>query len=277
MARPFSQTSEREYNARLAVPDHMRWLTAWKDESAQARSTLKAHQCDLRFDPSTNGTIDFFPASGASAKKPCLIFIHGGYWRSMDKSDFSFIAPPWVARGANVLIPNYMLCPQASLENIVIQIRACYQWVLHQSERLNIDQSRLLLVGHSAGAHLAAMILADSNLKGPASLLGLSGIYDLLPLTQTSINHDLGLDDIAAKALSPQYVPRPKKNYRLQLYAGALESSAFHQQNAQFAAAWGAEVQGTLSGLHHFSVLDPLKDPTTLLFRNCEDLLFSSL
>lgn len=274
MTSTFSETHEREYNARLAVPDHLRWLNAWRDESLQARARLDVRR-DLRFDQDTNGEADFFPAPGPAGKKPCLVFIHGGYWRAMDKSDFSFIAPPWVARGAHVLIPNYMLCPQANLGDIVMQIKRGYQWILNQSDALDIDRSRLQLVGHSAGAHLAAMILADPALKSPAALLGLSGIYDLLPLVETSINTDLRLDHITAKALSPQYMPRPQKNCRLQLYTGALESKAFHQQSAQFAAAWAAEARGELTGLHHFSILDPLKDPSSPLFRSCETLLFS--
>ena len=274
MTPAFSEALDRAYNARLAVPDHMRWFSDWRAKSTHARATLKAH-CDLQFDPANNGTTDFFPAEGLASKAPCLIFIHGGYWRSMDKSDFSFIAPPWVACGAHVLIPNYMLCPQANLEDIVTQIRGHYQWVLRESERLNIDPSRLLLVGHSAGAHLAAMILGDPTLKSPAAMLGLSGIYDLIPLLQTSINADLNLSESAARALSPALLPRPQKDCRLRLYAGALESTEFHQQTRQFASAWAAEDQSLLPGLHHFSILDPLSEPGTSLFRCCEELLFS--
>ena len=274
MTPAFSDALDRAYNARLAVPDHMRWFSDWRAKSTHARATLKAH-CDLQFDPANNGTTDFFPAEGLASKAPCLIFIHGGYWRSMDKSDFSFIAPPWVACGAHVLIPNYMLCPQANLEDIVTQIRGHYQWVLRESGQLNIDPSRLLLVGHSAGAHLAAMILGDPTLKSPAAMLGLSGIYDLIPLLQTSINADLNLSESAARALSPALLPRPQKDCRLRLYAGALESTEFHQQTRQFASAWAAEDQGLLSGLHHFSILDPLSEPGTSLFRCCEELLFS--
>lgn len=210
MTPAFSEALDRAYNARLAVPDHMRWFSDWRAKSTHARATLKAH-CDLQFDPANNGTTDFFPAEGLASKAPCLIFIHGGYWRSMDKSDFSFIAPPWVACGAHVLIPNYMLCPQANLEDIVTQIRGHYQWVLRESEQLNIDPSRLLLVGHSAGAHLAAMILGDPTLKSPAAMLGLSGIYDLIPLLQTSINADLNLSESAARTLSPALLPRPRR------------------------------------------------------------------
>ena len=274
MTPAFSEALDRAYNARLAVPDHMRWFSDWRAKSTHARATLKAH-CDLQFDPANNGTTDFFPAEGLASKAPCLIFIHGGYWRSMDKSDFSFIAPPWVARGAHVLIPNYLLCPQANLEDIVTQIRGHYQWVLRESGQLNIDPSRLLLVGHSAGAHLAAMILGDPTLKSPAAMLGLSGIYDLRPLLQTSINADLNLSESAARALSPALLPRPQKDCRLRLYAGALESTEFHQQTRQFASAWAAEDQGLLPGLHHFSILDPLSEPGTSLFRCCEELLFS--
>ena len=274
MTPAFSEALDRAYNARLAVPDHMRWFSDWRAKSTHARATLKAH-CDLQFDPANNGTTDFFPAEGLASKAPCLIFIHGGYWRSMDKSDFSFIAPPWVARGAHVLIPNYLLCPQANLEDIVTQIRGHYQWVLRESGQLNIDPSRLLLVGHSAGAHLAAMILGDPTLKSPAAMLGLSGIYDLIPLLQTSINADLNLSESAARALSPGLLPRPQKDCRLRLYAGALESTEFHQQTRQFASAWAAEDQSLLPGLHHLSILDPLSEPGTSLFRCCEELLFS--
>lgn len=99
------------------------------------------------------------------------------------------------AAGAHVLVINYMLCPRATIGEIVKQVRRGYRWIVDHSATLGLDPSRLTLVGHSAGAHLAAAILTDPQLPAPSAILGLSGIYDLTPLVQTSMNQELKLDE----------------------------------------------------------------------------------
>ncbi|MFM7966424.1 MAG: alpha/beta hydrolase, partial [Betaproteobacteria bacterium] len=151
--------------------------------------------------------------------------------------------------------------------------RRGYRWIVDHSARLGLDSSRLTLVGHSAGAHLAATILTDSQLPAPSAILGLSGIYDLTPLVQTSMNQELKLDEPTARALSPLFSDRPKKSCRLHLYDGGLESLGFHDQTNRLAEAWDAEAYGQLAGLHHFSILDPLKDEKSMLFQCCKRLI----
>lgn len=267
-----SEALERDYNARLAVPDHPIWFGAWKNESDRAREEL-ACQLDLVYDRGEKGSLDFFPAQHATGPCPCLVFIHGGYWRAMDKSDFSFLATPWVGRGVHVIVMNYMLCPQATLSDIVSQVRSGYRWMCKQADSLGIDDKKILLIGHSAGAHLAAMVLADATHPAPAGMLGLSGIYDLVPLLQTSINQDLKLNETTAKELSPMHLARPQRSYQLRIYDGQQESAGFHGQTDSFARAWGAQGHGQLPGLHHFSILDPLKDPASALARQCAQIL----
>ncbi|MFM7966090.1 MAG: alpha/beta hydrolase, partial [Betaproteobacteria bacterium] len=155
-----SDEFEQHYNARLAVPDHATWFDAWKTESAEARRELSC-QLDIAYDNEEKGSLDFFPAAQTAGARPGLIFIHGGYWKAMDKSDYSWIARPWVRQGAHVLVINYMLCPKATIGEIVNQVRRGYRWIVNHSARLGLDSSQLTLVGHSAGAHLAATILTD--------------------------------------------------------------------------------------------------------------------
>jgi len=267
-----SDEFERHYNARLAVPDHATWFDAWKTESVAARQELVC-QLDIAYDNEEKGSLDFFSATQKTGARPSLIFIHGGYWKAMDKSDYSWIARPWVQQGAHVLVINYMLCPKATIGEIVKQVRRGYRWIVDHSATLGLDPSRLTLVGHSAGAHLAAAILTDPQLPAPSAILGLSGIYDLTPLVQTSMNQELKLDEPIARALSPLLSDRPKKSCRLHLYDGGLESLGFHDQTNRLAQAWGAEAYGQLAGLHHFSILDPLKDEKSMLFQCCKRLI----
>jgi arylformamidase len=181
-----------------------------------------------------------------------------------------------VQQGAHVLVINYMLCPKATIGEIVKQVRRGYRWIVDHSATLGLDSTRLILVGHSAGAHLAASIITDPQLPAPYAILGLSGIYDLQPLVQTSMNQELKLDEPTARALSPLLSDRPEKKCRLHLYDGGLESSGFHYQTNALAQAWGAEAHGQLPGLHHFSILDPLKDEKSMLFQCCKRLIESA-
>ena len=141
-----------------------------------------------------------------------LVYIHGGYWRALDKRDASFVAPPFVAAGALVVVPNYALCPAASIDEIVRQQRAALAWVWRHAAAHGGDPERIVVAGHSAGGHLAATMLAtdwpgvDPGL--PADLvkgaLSLSGVFELEPLRHAPfLAPDLQLDAAAAEAPQP--------------------------------------------------------------------------
>ncbi len=212
-----------------------------------------------------------------------LVYIHGGYWRALDKRDASFIAPPFVAAGAMVVVPNYALCPAASIEEIVGQQRAALAWVWRHAAAHGGDPERIVVAGHSAGGHLAAMMLAtdwpgvDPGL--PADLvkgaLSLSGVFELEPLRHAPfLAPDLRLDAAAAERLSPIVLTAPKRP--LFALVGGDESEEFLRQNALIAQAWGpaaVPVCEAVPGRHHMSVLRELAEPGSRTHRLALQLL----
>jgi arylformamidase len=204
-----------------------------------------------------------------------LVFIHGGWWRALDKRDLSFIAPTFVHAGAMVVVPNYALCPAVSIEAIALQMTQALAWTWRHAALYGGDPQRIVVAGHSAGAHLAAMLLCcDWPAVAPElpadmvrSALAISGVYELEPLRHAPfLQADLRLTPASARKLSPALFPAPQG--RLYAAAGADESWEFLRQNALIQQAWGREavpVCETVPGAHHFSVLHDLVDPKSRL------------
>jgi arylformamidase len=270
----------REYNNRELFPDHPRHFARWQESSARARSTMSCH-LDVAYGASPGETLDIFPARKGDGS--ALLFIHGGYWRSLDKKDFSFLAPALVDAGVSLVVVNYDLCPKVTIERIVQQMLAASAWLYRNAERYGMDEDRLYVSGHSAGGHLAAMMLAalwpvhDRAL--PKDLykgaLAVSGVYDLRPLTHvTWLNGDLRLDGEAAITLSPAFLP-PATRAPLYLAVGGLESSEFKRQNALLAQHWKAVLGGEVAmpGRDHFTVIDGLADPSNPLFAGARRMM----
>ena len=257
-----------QYNNRALVPDYARHLARWAEASALSRSQSDC-QLDLPYGDGAAEKLDVFvpPRPGA----PVLVFVHGGYWRALDKSDVSFVAPVFTQAGAMVVVPNYALCPAVSVEHITLQLVRSLQWVWHNAARHGGDPQRIVVAGHSAGGHLAAMLLscrwkqvADEL---PAQLVGgalsISGLFDMEPLRHTPfLQTDLRLTPASVRRLSPAFFPRPVGP--LHALAGADESEEFIRQNQLIRDQWGptsVPVCETLPGRHHFSVLTDLVDP----------------
>jgi arylformamidase len=263
----------REYNNRELVPDHPRYFARWQQASADARAKLGGY-LDRRYGEAPGETIDLFPARKGDGT--CLFFIHGGYWRSLDKSDHSFIAPAWVEAGVSVAVVNYDLCPKVGVDEIVRQMLRASRWLWLHAGDYGIDEKRLFVSGHSAGGHLTAMMMAalwpifDRRL--PANLfkgaLAISGVYDLRPIVEVPwLNADLKLDEAAARRLSPAFMPAASRSPVITC-VGADESSEFRRQNALLGERWKSVHAGdvTVPGAHHFSVVDGLGDPSSALF-----------
>jgi arylformamidase len=263
----------REYNNRELFPDHARHFARWAESSARARGTMTCY-LDRAYGASPAETLDIFPARKGDGS--ALVFIHGGYWRSLDKKDFSYLAPAWVDAGVSLVMVNYGLAPAVSVERIVQQMLAASAWLYHHAEEYGMDEDRLFVCGHSAGGHLAAMMLAalwpvyDRAL--PRDLykgaLAVSGVYDLRPLVQVGwLNGDLRLDESSALKLSPAFLP-PATRAPLCLAVGGLESSEFKRQNALLAQRWKQVLARDvpMPGRDHFTVIDGLADPANPLF-----------
>jgi len=268
---------EAQYNNRDRVPEHAQHFLRWAEASHLVRRKSAAH-IDLAYGDGAGEKLDIFPAAHTSPASgaPVLVFIHGGYWRSLDKGDFSFIAPALNAAGATVVLPNYALCPVVDIEHIALQMTRALAWVWHHAAQYGADNSRIGVVGHSAGGHLATMLLScrwkDVDAALPAqplhAALSISGLFDLEPLRKVpSLQADLKLTPAAVRRLSPAFFPRPKIG-RLFTAVGMEESDEFLRQNALIRDVWGptaVPVCETLAGLNHFSVVEGLADARSRL------------
>jgi len=263
----------REYNNRELFPDYPRHFARWAETSARARSIMTCY-LDRAYGSSPGETLDIFPSRKGDGS--VLMFIHGGYWRSLDKRDFSFLAPAWVDAGVSLVVVNYDLCPAVSLERIVQQMLAASVWLYRNAEAYGMDEDRLYVSGHSAGGHLTAMMLAalwpviDASL--PKNLykggLAVSGVYDLRPLVDIDwLKGDLRLDEGAATKASPAFLP-PASRSPLSLAVGGQESSEFKRQNALLAERWKRVLLEDIAmpGTDHFTVIDGLADAGNPLF-----------
>ncbi len=262
---------DSQYNNRLRVPTCGDILARWTEASALARSVSPA-MLDVPYGSGAGETLDVFPAAPSAGGAPVLIFLHGGYWRSLDKSDHSFVAPSFTADGAMVVVPNYALCPSVDIGHITLQLAAAVAWTFRHAAAYGGDPSRIALAGHSAGGHLAAMLLScrwkdfadDLPVQPLAGALSISGLYDLEPLRHTPyLQPDLRLNPASVARLSPAFFPRPKGT-RLYAAVGLDESDEFLRQNRLIRDVWGptaVPVCETVPGANHFTVLNSLVDP----------------
>ncbi len=250
----------RAYAPRLQVPDMQSVFAEWNADGAVARQNAGA--LDLYYGRGRDEMLDFYPAARADA--PLWVFLHGGYWQACTKDQHGQFAEGMRAQGFAVAVLDYPLCPETPLAEIVLSLRHALQFLVGQSAALGFDPARLHLAGHSAGAHLAAMAAADPHGPDIASVLLLSGVFDLDPLFHLPMGRMIGLSDRdEARALSPLFCPQPKT--RVGLVLGALETDEFKRQSAEMAVAWGAQTPLHLDKCHHFNLLEELRRPSALL------------
>lgn len=284
---------DRMYNNRALVPEHPAFLENWARMSSAARDAANDAQLDVPYGTGAREVLDIFPPQDtAGHAAPVLVFVHGGYWRSLDKRDHSFIAPAFTRQGICVVMPNYPLCPGTDAHPVTIPaIASCLvqalAWTWRNVAAHGGDPSRITVVGHSAGGHLATMMLAcDWKAVAPdlppdmvRNALSISGLFDLRPLRKVPFLGDsLRLNDADALRASPALWPAPVRG-ELHAVVGADESDEFVRQNALIREAWGAAcvpVCEAMPGLHHFSVVDALADPAHALHARALALLSKS-
>jgi len=274
-----------QYNNRARIPEHPQIFERWARASERVRAGMTS-VLDVAYGDGPNETLDVFPA--AQRGSPVFVFIHGGWWRSLDKSDHSFLAASLVAAGAMVAMPNYALCPGSdeqpvSVETITLQMVRALTWVYRNAALYGGRPGRIVVAGHSAGAHLAAMLLCcdwhevagDLPARVVHSALAISGVYDLEPVRQTPfLQGDLRLTPEAVDKLSPAYFRKPQG--RLVAAVGAQESEEFLRQNELIQQAWGSgtvPVCETIADTNHLTVLHDLADPSGRLHRLALELL----
>ncbi|MCV2367539.1 alpha/beta hydrolase [Roseateles oligotrophus] len=259
---------DQQYDNRVRVADSAVFLDRWARASQLVREQARC-LLDIPYGEAVTERLDVFPSDVPNA--PVMVFLHGGYWRALDKSDCSFVASSFTDEGAMVVIPNYSLCPDVGMERIPLQLVQALAWVWRHAAEHGGDPMRVVLVGHSAGAHLASMLnCCDWKAVAPdlphhlvKGVLAISGVYDLGPIRQAPfLQNDLKLDADTVRRLSPVQFPAPEAP----VYAivGEQESEEFRRQNRLIRQAWGRRVVPIceeIKGCNHFDILHDLADP----------------
>ena len=202
---------------------------------------------DIRYGARPEETLHLFPAKNSVGAAPLHIFIHGGFWRSMEAAQFGFLARGFVPFGAALALIDYPLIPAVRLSDIVASCRAAIAWAYHHGSEYGLDRERIFISGNSAGGHLVAEMLdraMDISSRLPADAIkggtAISGIYDLAPVAASFQNDILQLTDEEVATFSPLH---REVDIKAPVIAtvGGNETNEFLRQTADFADALRAK------------------------------------
>jgi arylformamidase len=278
---------DEQYNNRARFPNFTEHFKSWGEWSTATRATLPS-ALDLAFGPTEIEKIDIFPAEKTGA--PIYVFIHGGYWYSLDKSDYSYVAEGMRPHGIATMVNNFGLAPAHDMDEIVRQNRAALAYLWRNASKHGGDPNRIYVAGHSAGGHLAAMLLATDWPAFGAGLprdlvkgaCAIGGIFDLEPIRLSFLNAKLHLTEGQVQRHSPLRQAYPVRA-PLSLVVAADESDEFHRQSQEMERFWNKSVSKAElvvpQRLDHFDVVNQLRDPACNLvklqldhMRTCFDL-----
>lgn len=219
--------------------------------SAEARAALGARVQTL-----ADGTEYVSAGPGA----PLLVFVHGGYWQALSAAASLYLAPGALAQGWSYAAVEYPIAPQGTLPQMIAACTAS----LSAFAALG-PHREVVVAGHSAGAHLTAMMaLATVPAIAVARVVLLSGVFDLRPIVHTTVNDPLHLDEESAAGLSPALLPIASPTPTLVAW-GDNETDAFKAQSHVMAArlriAGAGVTELERSPRHHFDIVDDLVDP----------------
>lgn len=278
-----AETLEQHFNPRVACAGAQQHLDDFARRSAATRAHLPGRY-GLRYGDGAKATLDVHAPDGADGAAPLVMFIHGGFWRALDKDDHTFVAPALLASGAVLANVNYDLCPTVTLDAMVEQIADAVRYCHAHAGEWGADGGRLFLVGHSAGAHLAAEMLQREWPRGepaPGAIRGvaaLTGIYEPEVILHLTVNAEARIaPEVAARrdCLARAFRLRP----RMLVAVGGDEPAGWQAQSTAFAAACADGGLRTdtivVPGANHFTILeralcdgDPLHAAVTGLWRD---------
>jgi len=249
---------EREYSPSSCLPggDLAPVIERYIEQSADARRRLPVIE-GVQYGVAESQYLDLFPAEDKAA--PLHIFIHGGYWQQLSARESAVMAPALHKAGVSLAVVNYTLAPDASIGAMIEECRNAILYLRDRAAEMGFDPNRISASGHSAGAHLLAMVMAgDWPGENPVGkTIYISGIYDLEPIALTYVNEPLGLDSETAKALSPL-----KQDFHHEcpalVIAGENETGEFQRQSK----AWHEHLLGAgvasefrLLNCNHFDII----------------------
>ncbi len=267
--------SGRVENSEQLISGHI------SDAAAYREAPGRIADYDVEYGSGPRNRMDIFwpnTEAGEKRKSPIVMFIHGGYWHLLDRTAFSHLAGGLNSEGIAVAIPSYTLCPDIEIDGIITEMRRACLILFHTYKK------RLTVVGHSAGGHLAACMMAtdweDLHPGLPhdlvASGMGISGLYDLLPLLKTPVNDFVQMDEETAKAASPIHW-MPEISQRFEAWVGSEESNEYHRQSREIANRWhmlGTPTNCVLDeGTNHFNIISALTHPESALTKRLVELV----
>lgn len=271
-----------QLNLRVRTPEHVEFFERWIEESTRYRARAKV-QVDLAYGEKAGEKLDFFP--GPDRKAPLLAFIHGGYWQSLDKQHYSQFAESFYEAGAAYASLNYTLAPDATIDEMVGELRGAIAWLYEEADDLGFDRERILLAGHSAGGHLATIVAASDWAKEYdlpndilAGVVSISGLYDLAPIQKSYQQEVVKITDEVLADCSPLRA-LPKASLPLIVAVGSDEPEEFKDQQADYLLAYRGlgypALEVDLPGRHHFNAVEALAERDHPLFRHTMKLLMT--
>jgi arylformamidase len=280
--KQFDQASlDAQYNTRLQVPDYEDYFKKWESLSRGTEQKLPVVK-DLAYGSLQRERLDIYPSAQPHSKT--LIFIHGGYWQLLDKSMFQFIANGFHGYGVTTVLVTYPLAPEVSIDQIVLSSKKAISWLYNNISAYNGDPHQMYVAGHSAGGHLAAMLMATNwqlfHTGIPANILkgicAVSGLFNLIPIHHSYVNEVVNMDMETAKRNSPVNL-QPVNSCPLVLAVGGAESAEFNDQTKELYACWnakGIDIQLLqLPGENHYSIAEAITDLQSPLHRALKQLM----
>ena len=262
--------SDQEALDRAYSPSHLvesldHYLEVYANRSARTSGRLTGKTVSYGQDERQHLT--FF--SGGGAKAPLVLFIHGGFWSALDGDQFTFLADAFNAPGLHYAALTYRLVPDVSLTDIVEDVAQSLKFLRDNAETLHVDPDKIVVVGHSAGAHLAAMMATRPDVKAPAGLILVSGVFELGPVQASYVNDTAHITDAEVARLSPVRL-RPVHKMPVCLAVGEIEPDAFVAQSELLKDEWPNCQISVVSGRNHFDIVFDLADPETELFEQIQ-------
>lgn len=260
--RGMSQSAlDAAYDNRRAFPDFAERAAVWAQRSRAVYANTVSER-ELAYGADPRQRIDFLHCGVQG--RPTLAFIHGGYWQWNEKADHAFVGEGLLELGVNLALIEYSLAPAVRVRNIVSEVSAATAW-LQTRLTTRFDAAETLVVcGHSAGGHLAAMA---AEVPGVHGALLVSGVYDLAPIRACYLNAALDLDLAEIDELSP--IRRPPPAVPICVAVGDRELSELVRQSTDYAAHLATRrTRSTLrvvSDAEHFIVLETLASRTGVL------------
>jgi len=269
---------DRQYNNRLHVPDYATYMERWEVLSRQTEKEFPVVK-NIPYAVLPREQLDIYPSLHPSSKT--LIFIHGGYWHKFDKSSFQFVGKAFRNYDITIVLINYPLAPDVSVDQIAASCRLAIHWLYQNISAYNGDPGQLYIAGHSAGGHLSAMLLATDwrqfnlitdTIKGACVI---SGLFNLIPIRLSDINKVLNMETETALRNSPVHL-LPATQCPLSIVVGSNETNELLDQSKELYTCWKESIPTEITqvpGLNHYSIVETMLDPQSCLHQAMRRLM----